>query len=83
MVRKSIENDVGNRCGIGTDFSMISDRFGLSFQDPKSIKVKKLNIEIRLEVVDEKDAAVSGTAGNRGATQGGSAERSVVPLRER
>ena len=31
LVRKSTTNDVGTRCGIGTDFFMIFDGFGPPF----------------------------------------------------
>ena len=41
LVRKSIKNDVGTRCGIGTDFFMIFDGFGPPFWAPKSQKIKK------------------------------------------
>ena len=32
LVEKSIKNDVGRRCGIGTDFFMILVDFGLHFE---------------------------------------------------
>ena len=40
-VEKSIKNDVGTRCGIGTDFFMIFGRFWSPFWGPKSINNDK------------------------------------------
>ena len=44
LVQKSIKNDVGTRCGIGTDFFTIFDRFWPKFWSPKSIKNDKKTI---------------------------------------
>ena len=53
LVEKSIKNDVGTRCGIGTDFFMIFGRFWPPFWSPKSIKnQQKDGIEIGLEFGD-------------------------------
>ncbi len=41
LVRKSIKNDVGTRCGIGTDFFMIFNGFWPPFWGPKSQKFDK------------------------------------------
>ena len=44
LVRKSIKNDVGTRCGIGTDFFMIFDGFGPPFGAPASRTVDQKSI---------------------------------------
>ena len=58
LVEKSIKNDVGTRCGIGTDFFMIFGRFWIPCWTILGTKVNKKrqkhDIEIGIEFGDRK-----------------------------